>query len=265
MKVCYYYQSFVGLHQILKDPHYTDLIIVSSIHFGLNKEKQPHIYLNDNLPHDPIFDKVWTECHALANQGVQIHLMVGGAGGAYDVLFKDYETYYPMLADLLRNKTFISGVNLDIEEVVHLSDVYKLITDLKKDFTELDITMAPVQSSLESDDPGMGGFSYKDLWTHMKDHIDMLNVQAYESFSYESFETIVKNGYPPEKIIMGLESGQFTKDSFKVALGEIQKIMSKYPTFGGVYDWEYLNAPPLGSKDPSEFAKLMKSVTCDDD
>ena len=261
MRTVFYYQTFVGLHQISANPQDTDLIIVSSIHFGLDKEKQPHIYLNDNLPHDSIFDTMWTECHALANQDVQIHLMVGGAGGAYDILFKDYETYYPMLADLLRNKTFISGINIDIEEVVHLEDVYKLITDLKKDFTELEITMAPVQSSLESDDPGMGGFSYKELWTHMKDNIDMLNVQAYESFSYESFVAIVKNGYPPEKIILGMESGQFTKDTFKVALGEIRKIMSTYPTFGGVYDWEYLNAPPLGTKDPSEFSRLMKSVT----
>ena len=263
MKVCYYYQTFVGLHQISANPQDTDLIIVSSIHFGLDKEKQPHIYLNDNLPHDSIFDTMWTECHALENQDVQIHLMVGGAGGAYDILFKDYETYYPMLADLLRNKTFISGINIDIEEVVRLEDVYKLITDLKKDFTELEITMAPVQSSLESDDPGMGGFSYKELWTHMKDNIDMLNVQAYESFSYESFVAIVKNGYPPEKIILGMESGQFTKDTFKVALDEIKKIMITYPTFGGVYDWEYLNAPPLGTKDPSEFSRLMKSVTCE--
>ena len=36
-----------------------------------------------------------------------------------------------------------------------------------------------------------------------KDNIDMLNVQAYESFSYDTFDSIVKNGYPPEKIILG--------------------------------------------------------------
>ena len=40
-------------------------------------------------------------------------------------------------------------------------------------------------------------------------------------------------------------------------LDEVKKIKEKYPNFGGVFDWEYLNAPPDKS-DPSQWAKLMK-------
>ena len=44
----------------------------------------------------------------------------------------------------------------------------------------------------------------------------------------------------------------------KKALDEIKKIKDKYPNFSGVFDWEYLNAPP-DTKDPSQWAKLMRN------
>ena len=38
---------------------------------------------------------------------------------------------------------------------------------------------------------------------------------------------------------------------------EVYKTQTKYPKMLGVYDWEYLNAPP-DQNDPSQWAKLMK-------
>ena len=69
----------------------------------------------------------------------------------------------------------------------------------------------------------------------------------------------MNNGYPPHKIVMGMESGQFTKDTFQEALKAIKDMKSIYHDLGGVYDWEYLNAPP-DTKDPSQWAKLMKEI-----
>ena len=43
---------------------------------------------------------------------------------------------------------------------------------------------------------------------------------------------IIMNGYPPEKIVMGMESGQFTKDNFQQALDEVKKIQETYPAMG---------------------------------
>ena len=37
------------------------------------------------------------------------------------------------------------------------------------------------------------------------------------------------------------------------------KVKDKYPNFAGVFDWEYLNAPP-DTKDPSQWAKLIKDL-----
>ena len=56
---------------------------------------------------------------------------------------------------------------------------------------------------------------------------------------------------------MGMESGQFDNSTFKNALQEVKKIKETYPNSAGVFDWEYLNAPP-DSKDPSQWASLMK-------
>ena len=58
---------------------------------------------------------------------------------------------------------------------------------------------------------------------------------------------------------MGMESGQFNHETFQNALNEIKKIKDKYPNFAGVFDWEYLNAPP-DTKDPSQWAKLIKEL-----
>ena len=36
--------------------------------------------------------------------------------------------------------------------------------DIRRDFPHFTMSFAPVQSSLEDNYPGMGGFVYKDLW-----------------------------------------------------------------------------------------------------
>ena len=260
MKTIYYYQTFVDLHQLF--PHLTDIdvINVSSIHFDKDKQGNSQIYLNDNLPNNPIFDTMWREVHEASDQGVTIMLMVGGAGGAYTNLFKEFNTYYPLLKELLQLKSFISGIDLDIEEVVDINNVKRLINLLKKDFPNLKLSMAPVSGSMMSSSSGMGGFSYKDLYKSQEgQHIDWFNVQCYGSFSFNTYQSIINNGYPPDKIVMGHESGQFDKNTFHTALEEVKKCLKSYPTMGGVYDWEYLNAPP-DENDPSQWAKLMSHV-----
>ena len=51
----------------------------------------------------------------------------------------------------------------------------------------------------------------------------------------------------------------FDKTNFKTAISEVKKCIENYPKMGGVYDWEYLNAPP-DNNDPSQWAKLMKQI-----
>jgi len=259
MITTYYYQSFVGLHKLLDHVQDIDVINISSIHFDENKEGIKNIYLNDNLPNDPLFDQMWLETESAEAQGTCIMLMMGGAGGAYTNLFKEFDTYYPLLRKLLQDKSFIKGIDIDVEEEVTLDNVKSLIRLLKYDMgSDFLITMAPVSESMIADGSGMGGFSYKELYhSYEGSLINWFNVQCYNSFSYETYDQIIKNGYPPEKIVMGMESGQFDKTTFQGALDEVKTTLDHYPTMAGVYDWEYLNAPP-DEHDPSAWAKLMK-------
>jgi len=260
MKVIYYYQTFVGLEKVLENIEDVDVIIVSSIHFG-QKDKQPYIHLNDNDPKDPMFENLWMETKKASVQGCKIMLMMGGAGYAYRTLFSDFDIYYPLLTQLLREKSWISGIDLDIEEETTLENVQMLIRYLVNDFPELTITMAPVSPSLEADGGSMAGFNYKTLYESPEGkHISWFNTQCYYSFSKNTYDKIIKNGYPPEKIVMGMESGQFDKNTFQTALQEVHNIITEYPTMAGVYDWEYLDAPP-DEKDPSKWASLMKSCS----
>ena len=131
-----------------------DVIIVSSIHFGKDKNNQKNIFLNDNIPYDPIFNDLWMETEKLSVQGCNIMLMMGGAGFAYKELFSDFDTYYPLLKQLIMEKSWIKGIDLDVEEHTSIDNIKMLINRLVKDFSDDNdfiITMAPVASTMITD------------------------------------------------------------------------------------------------------------------
>ena len=256
MKTIYYYQTFIGLEKLIPKSKDIDVIIVSSIHFGENK-----LYLNDNLPYDPIFNKLWEQTKTLSEKGVKIMLMMGGAGGAYQELFSNFSVYYPLLINLIKTKN-IQGLDIDIEENVKLDDVRMLIkhlvNDLGRSFT---ITMAPLAVSLQQDEPGMGGFSYKTLYnSDVGKYIHWFNAQSYGgSFNYQTYKRMVDNGYPAEKVGMGMMSGDFTQETFPNAISEVKKIINDYQYMCSVDTWEYIGAPP-SKDDPSQWATLFTQI-----
>ena len=261
MKTIYYYQTFVGLHDLMSHVQDIDVIIVSSIHFGKDKSGKKNIFLNDNIPYESVFNELWIETEKLSVQGCNVMLMMGGAGFAYKELFSDFDTYYPLLKRLITEKSWIKGIDLDIEENTSIENIKMLINQLVEDFgNTFIITMAPVSSTMITDGSSFAGFNYKELYNSKEGkYINWFNTQCYNSFSFDTYDSIIKNGYPPEKIVMGMESGQFNESSFKEALDEIKKIKDKYPDFSGVFDWEYLNAPP-DKDDPSEWSRLIKQL-----
>ena len=248
-KIIYYYQTFIGLQPLLtQDKIFTTHIIVSSIHFGRDKKEQLYIHLNDYHPDDKQFLSVWKDCAEANEKGITIMTMIGGAGGAYSTFFESLETYnvcYSKLKELKETYPFIKGFDLDIEETVNFSYVTKLINDLFTDFgKDFIITMAPVAGALVYDYPGMGGFCYKNLLkTPQGKMIHWFNGQFYFQFTEEYFECCVENGYNPNQIVFGMISSDFI-NNFENALEEIKKVKNEYPTFGGVYIWEYCNSPP---------------------
>ena len=163
--------------------------------------------------------------------------MIGGAGGGYLSMSDDYETYYGLLKELIGNKPIISGIDLDVEEPVNMDMIQRLIRDIKTDMPRpLTVSMAPVQSALESDDPGLGGFSYKKLLaTEEGKMIDYFNGQFYENYSVQDYKNAIKNGYNSQKVVMGFLWGQ---NYFQTA--QTLSYEFKY-LFGGIFVWEYSN------------------------
>lgn len=238
-RIIYYYQTFNSLNPILYENTPITHIHLSAIHFGKNDDNTPYIHLNDHQPNDSIFDKVWQELEDAEKYDIKTILMVGGAGGAFENLFLNFNIYYPLLKELILTKKIIKGIDLDIEEYVDLKDVKNFINKIKYDFGEdFIITMAPVQSAIQEDYPGMGGFVYKDLYNSKEGKkIEYFNGQFYNSYTETAYTQVIENQYQPDKIVMGMISGE----NFE---SELNKTFKKYnQKFGGVFIWEYFNSP----------------------
>jgi len=254
-----YYQTFytqdntlISLDPILYDNTPVSHIHVSSIHFGIDNNEEPYIHLNNKSPYHMYFDPVWKTIEKASSKNINIILMIGGAGGGYSSLFSNFDMYYDLLYNFLKNKPFISGIDLDIEEQCDLDNIKKLIRKIINDFgKDYIITTAPLASSLSENIPGMGGFCYKDLLNSPEgSYIKYINCQAYDNYSLSTFDSIIHNGYSPNQIIMGMLSGQQYSR-------ELKKIVNKYKdTFGGVFTWEYYNAIP----NPQDWVKDINSI-----
>ena len=133
--------------------------------------------------------------------------------------------------------------------------INRLINDFGNDFI---ITMAPIAPSLMHDGSSMAGFSYKELYNSPEGrYIKWFNAQCYGSYTLETYDSIIKNGYPPEEVVFGLLAGDY--DDFSQVLTEVKKVTEKYPNMKGVVTWEYIDAPP-DEKDPSQWCKMMKDI-----
>lgn len=247
-RVVFYYQTFQGLDIMqLQDVTHIHL---SSIHFGVEQDGQPYIHLNNTYPDDPTFNNVWSDVEQAQHQGVEIILMIGGAGGGYSTLFQYYKTCYGLLRELLKSKPYITGIDLDIEEQVELADIQQFMRDIKRDFPNFTIAMAPLQYSLQSDSSGMGGFVYKDLYQSPEgEYITYFNGQFYNDFSEAAYTDVINNGYPPDKVVMGSLNGEGSIDV-------VQNLSKLYSDFGGVFSWEYFNTVP----DPTSWSVAMKQA-----
>jgi hypothetical protein len=258
MRIIYYYQTFTGLTPVLEHPEWVSQINLAAIHFGADETGQPYIHLNDHSPDDPIFESVWREIALAQKRGITVSLMVGGAGGAYQYFSQHFDRCYQLLVETLR-KHNLQGADLDIEEEFSLENVQRLIKQLRTDFgPSFVITMAPVISSLQSDQPGMGGFSYKELVdSPVGPMIDWFHIQSYGSYRPIDYQQAVGNGYRPGQLVFGMLDSQFGSDNFSEALETIKALNKQYSDFGGCFVWEYFDAPPGGRGDPSQWAELI--------
>ena len=167
--------------------------------------------------------------------------MLGGAGGAYTTLFSNFEIYYKLLYDFIKEYNFISGIDLDVEEFTDINNIKLLIRRLKKDFgSTFIITMAPVASSMIYNGSSLGGFSYKKLYNSDEGKlIDWFNVQCYGCYNLKTFSSIINNLYPANKIVLGMLGDEYTNNTLPNAIKNIKEFYNKYNTLAGCILWEY--------------------------
>lgn len=145
----------------------------------------------------------------------------------------------------------IDGLDLDIEERVPKSCPENLVERIRSDFgSDFIITMAPVASDLTGNGGSFGGFSYKEFdQSSAGSEVNWYNGQYYSGFVVgsieESYEAAVRNGFSPERVVLGVLDNPNDGDGF-IGLNDVEEIISNlkddYSDFGGVDSWEYFDA-----------------------
>ena len=107
--------------------------------------------------------------------------------------------------------------------------------------------MAPLQYSLENDEPGMWGFIYKKLLqTPEGQRINILTANFMVVSIMIHMTKLLKMDIQ-EKIVIGMLSSDINSSNFSEALDNIKNYNSSFK-FWGVLAREYFNCPPSYGK-----------------
>ena len=163
---------------------------------------------------------------------------------------KQQDDFYLPLVSTLKYHN-VDGLDLDIEEEVEKSCPENLVQRIRSDFgDEFLITMAPVASDLAGNRDSFGGFSYREFdQTSAGSEVNWYNGQYYSGFVEgsieESYEAAVRNGFSPERVVLGVLDNPNDGSGF-VGLGAVEEVIANlkddYSNFGGVDSWEYFDA-----------------------
>ncbi|KAJ2851917.1 hypothetical protein IWW36_000690 [Coemansia brasiliensis] len=243
-------------------------VILAAIHIN---EEPENLTLNDHIPDHPQNKLLWTELALLQASGIKVLGMLGGAAqGSFtrlDGSAEQFERYYLPLRDFVRQKN-LDGLDLDVEEVMSLQGIIRLVDRLKSDFGEdFIITFAPVAMALLDPTKNLSGFSYADLEAARGKDIAWYNTQFYCGWGDLSntymYDLMVNIGWNPEKIVIGMVTNPENGNGFvpwDVLSPVLATIRRRSQRFGGVMGWEYFNSLPGDMHEPWEWAKQMTNL-----
>jgi glycosyl hydrolase family 18 (putative chitinase) len=265
--VVYYQTIYNGSTYVsplpLRDAGATD-VVVGAIHLDTNSV----VHLNDDPPNASKFTRMWQDLATLRSQGVHVLAFVGGAAaGSFQRLETQFDTYYPLLRNLIRTYS-LSGIDLDIEEHMSNGALNKLIDALRADFgSSFLVTLAPVATEL-SGGGGLSGLNYDTLYRDRGSQISWFNTQFYCGWgslsSTSGYDNIVRRGVvPASKVVAGTVTNPANCSGY-VAMSTLQStvrsLKSKYADFGGIDGWEYFNSLPGGTSAPQQWAQQIAPV-----
>lgn len=241
-------------------------VIVAAIHLNANSV----VTLNDDPPSATKFKQMWTDLGVMQGKGVRVLGMVGGAAqGSFQRLDTDFNTYYPVLKNII-NTYRLDGVDLDVEEYMSLAGMERLIRSLRADYGQnFIITLAPVATALYGGG-NLSGFNYEQLYRDVGSSISWFNAQFYNGWGYmgngANYESIVgRKLIPAQKVVAGMLSnpgngGSGYVDVTTTAASTVRGLVSAHQDFGGAASWEYFNSLPGNTSAPWQWAGTMSSA-----
>lgn len=241
-------------------------MIIAAIHLN---EGPGNITLNDDPPDAGKFDTLWGETAWLQASGVKVLGMLGGAAkGSYARLDGNdtakFEAYYAPLRSLILRRR-LDGMDLDVEEVMSLPGIIRLIDRLKADFgSAFLVTLAPVATALLPGHPHLSGFDHQILEATRGGSIAWYNTQFYCGWgdirTTAWYDAIMSVGWPAHKVVVGLVTNPRNGAGYveESSIWEVLRVLrAKYVDFGGVMGWEYFNSLPGDESQPWEWAAGM--------
>jgi hypothetical protein len=118
---------------------------------------------------------------------------------------------------------------------------------------------------------GFSGFNYKDLYHRSEGkRINWFNGQFYCGWATlatpNDYEAIINNGYPADKVVGGMIGNPANCRGFvpiNTVAKTVEELVARYPTFGGVADWEYFNTLTGGLNNPVKWGAIMAKAVAD--
>ncbi|WP_406639587.1 glycosyl hydrolase family 18 protein [Amycolatopsis sp. WGS_07] len=221
--------------------------------------------LNDDPPSDPKFTQMWADLATMQSKGVHALAFVGGAAkGSFQRLEQDFDTYYPLLRNLIRDHS-LSGIDLDVEEQMSNDALNRVIDALRTDFgPDFLITLAPVATEL-SGGGGLSGLDYDRLYRERGDKISWFNAQFYCGWGSladtSGYDQIVSHGVvPASKVVAGTVTNPANCNGYvdmPTLKNTVSSLVGKYSDFGGIDGWEYFNSLPGDTGAPWEWAQQI--------
>ncbi|MDJ1137088.1 glycosyl hydrolase family 18 protein [Streptomyces iconiensis] len=244
-------------------------LIVGAVHLNDVNGQHAPVHLNDDPPGAAKYAPMWSDLKALRGAGVPVLAMVGGAApGSFTRLDTEFDTYYPLLRDFLRQYA-LDGVDLDVEEDMSLAGVERVIDALRADFgAGFLITLAPVGTAL-SGGGNLSGFDYEQLYRDRGEAISWFNAQLYNGWgsmaSTADVDAVLERGLiPQDKLVAGVLTDPANGGSGYVDMpaltATIRQLTRTYPDFGGVDGWEYFNSQPGGTPAPWKWAAEVSAA-----
>ncbi len=271
--IAYYQTAYAAGRYISPLPlvtEHTGIDVVNLAALHLNADQ---LLLNDWLPDDPRYDRVWADLGQMQAAGVKVVGMVGGAVNvSWQTLSTDFDVQYERLRSLVLER-HLDGLDLDVETPTDLAVVEKVIDALRVDFgPSFLITLSPVAAGLAGEVDSLSELDYDQLYADRGVDIAWFNAQFYcgwgeptpgdygEVMTHQSADGA---GIPASKVVMAAITNPDNCPHGNGWIGldglgdSIRALVADFPDFGGVAGWEYYNSLPGDTAAPWRFSAFV--------